>query len=228
MGITNWSIRHSITIFVLILVLGISGYIAYQSLPREAEPDITIPFIMVTTPYIGVAPADIEALVTDPIEEELEQLRDVREITSTSAEGASIIAIEFEPGVDIDDALQKVRDRVMAQFREGKVKHLVATDVVGRGIDVSGISTAALHARWSELCSVASEARSVALVALQPYVARLNGSTFRVVGLAPEEACALIERALPGCSATLAGEPIVHRSPREAGVALNHFDEASF
>ncbi len=112
MGITNWSIRHSITIFVLILVLGISGFIAYQSLPREAEPDITIPFIMVTTPYIGVAPADIEALVTDPIEEELEQLRDVREITSTSAEGASIIAIEFEPGIDIDDALQKVRDRV--------------------------------------------------------------------------------------------------------------------
>ncbi|MCB9740238.1 MAG: ammonium transporter [Deltaproteobacteria bacterium] len=108
---------------------------------------------------------------------------------------------------------------------------VVALDVVPRAaerppvivtleIDVSGISTAALHARWSELCSVASEARSVALVALQPYVARLNGSTFRVVGLAPEEACALIERALPGCSATLAGEPIVHRSPREAGVAL--------
>ena len=97
MKISEWAIRHWITIFVFVFVLGVVGLMSYSGLPREASPDIKIPFVMVTTPYFGVAPADIESLITDKIEEELEQLKDVREIRSTSAEGASIISIEFEP-----------------------------------------------------------------------------------------------------------------------------------
>ena len=114
MGLSNWAIRHWVTIFVLIACITITGKMSYDALPREAEPDITIPFVMVTTPYFGVSPADIETLITDEIESELEELRDVREIRSTSAEGASIISIEFEPTVEIDDVLPKVRDRVDA------------------------------------------------------------------------------------------------------------------
>ena len=118
MQLSDWAIRHSVTIFVLILCVVVTGKVSYDALPREAEPDITIPFVMVTTPYFGVSPADIETLITDEIEDELEQLRDVREIRSTSAEGASIISIEFEPTVDIDDVLPKVRDRVDAAAPE--------------------------------------------------------------------------------------------------------------
>jgi multidrug efflux pump len=112
MRITDWSIKHGVTIFVLLGVITLGGLMAYQGLPREAAPDITIPYVLVTTPYIGVSPADIETLITNPIEEELEQLKDVREIRSTSAEGASIISIEFEPGVNIDNSLTLVRERV--------------------------------------------------------------------------------------------------------------------
>jgi len=112
MPLTNWSIRHSVTIFAFVFVLIVAGLSAYNGLPREASPDITIPYVMVTTPYFGVSPSDIETLVTNPLEEELEQLKDVREIRSTSAEGISIISIEFEPGADIDQALQRVRERV--------------------------------------------------------------------------------------------------------------------
>ncbi|MCA9300167.1 MAG: efflux RND transporter permease subunit, partial [Phycisphaerales bacterium] len=112
MVVTNWSIKHGVTVFVLIVVLTMAGLLSYQNLPREAAPDITIPYVMVTTPYYGVAPSDIETLVTNPIEEELEQLKDVEEIRSTSAEGASIISIEFAPSIDIDTALQNVRERV--------------------------------------------------------------------------------------------------------------------
>jgi len=118
MPLTNWSIRHAVTIYVFVVVLVAAGLNAYQGLPREAAPDITIPVVLVSTPWFGVSPADIESLVTNPLEEELEQLKDVREIRSTSAEGASIISIEFEPTVDIDDALQKIRDRVDAAAPE--------------------------------------------------------------------------------------------------------------
>ena len=112
MRITNWSISHRTTVFVSLFVIGGSGMIAYSSLPREAAPDITIPYVLISTPYIGVPPSDIETLITDPIEEELEQLKDVRELRSTSAAGVSIVSIEFEPTVDIDNALQLVRERV--------------------------------------------------------------------------------------------------------------------
>ncbi len=112
--LTAWSVRHSTTVYVFLIVLVLFGVRSYFALPREAAPDITIPLVLVTTPYVGVSPADMESLVTDPLEEELEQLRDVREIRSTSAEGASIVSIEFEPSVDIDDALQKIRERIDA------------------------------------------------------------------------------------------------------------------
>lgn len=112
MGITNWSIKHSVTIFVFMLCLIIAGLGAYNGLPREAQPDITIPYVNITVPYFGVSPADIETLVTNPLEEELEQLKDVEEVRSVSAEGASIITIEFKPNVDMDTALSDVRERV--------------------------------------------------------------------------------------------------------------------
>jgi multidrug efflux pump len=118
MSITNWSIKHWLTVLVFMVLLTLQGLNAYNALPREAAPDITIPLVLVTTPYIGVSPADIESLVTNPLEEELERLKDVETITSTSAEGASIISIEFTPSVDIDDALQKIRERVDAAMPE--------------------------------------------------------------------------------------------------------------
>jgi multidrug efflux pump len=113
-NITNWSIKNSLSVLILVFVLIVAGLVSYIGLPREAAPDITIPVVMVTTPYIGVSPSDIETLVTKPLEDELKQLKNVRELRSTSADGASIISIEFEPSVDIDDALQKIRERVDA------------------------------------------------------------------------------------------------------------------
>lgn len=112
MGITNWSIRHSVTIFVFIVILAFTGWNAYQSLPREAQPDVTIPFVMVSVPYIGVSPEDIETLIVDELEEELDRLKDVEEIRSTAADGMAMITIEFKAGVDMDTALSNVRERV--------------------------------------------------------------------------------------------------------------------
>lgn len=112
MGITNWSIRHSVTIFVFMVILAVTGWRSYQSLPREAQPDVTIPYVMVSVPYIGVSPEDIETLIIDELEEEFERLKDVEEIRSTAADGMAMITIEFKAGVDMDTALSNVRERV--------------------------------------------------------------------------------------------------------------------
>ena len=61
---SEFSIRHSTTILVLIVIIILSGIYAYNILPRESFPDITIPNIIVTTIYEGVAPSDIESQIT--------------------------------------------------------------------------------------------------------------------------------------------------------------------
>jgi CzcA family heavy metal efflux pump len=103
--------RHS-TVLALLVLLVVAGVFSYASLPRESFPDITIPYVFVTTTYEGVAPEDIEELLTIPIERKLKGIDDVEEIRSTSAEGLSTVAIKFLPRVDIDAAVQRVRDKV--------------------------------------------------------------------------------------------------------------------
>ena len=112
MNMTAYALVHRITVYVFVVILVISGTYAYITLPREAAPDITIPVIIVNTPYIGASPQDVENLVTRPIEKELQSIEDIKVIRSGSVEGASSITVEFNPSVDIDNALQRVKDKV--------------------------------------------------------------------------------------------------------------------
>ncbi len=112
MIVTDLAIRNRTTVYVLAVAIFIVGAYSYMALPRESAPDVTIPYVIVSTSYSGVSPADMESSVTIKIENKLKSLRDAKKITSTSSEGFSQIAIEFEPTIDIDTALQKVRDKV--------------------------------------------------------------------------------------------------------------------
>ena len=105
-------VRRGATVLLVAICVLVFGLTNYITLPREASPDVDIPVIMVTTPYTGVSPEDIESLVTNPLEDELGGLKDLKKMSSTSAEGISMITLEFEPEIVIEDALQKVRDRV--------------------------------------------------------------------------------------------------------------------
>ncbi len=112
MLITNLAIRNRTTVAVLGFIIILMGGYSYLSLPREAFPDIPIPHILVSTAYEGVSPEDIETSVTMKIEKELNGIRGIKEIRSSSAEGLSMIDVEFTPDVPSDVALQRVRDRV--------------------------------------------------------------------------------------------------------------------
>nr|MCH9681447.1 efflux RND transporter permease subunit [Deltaproteobacteria bacterium] len=105
-------VRRGATVLLVAACIVIFGLQTYAELPREASPDVEIPVVMVTTPYVGVSPEDIESLVTNPIEDELSGIKDLKKLSSTSAEGISLVSLEFEPEVVIEDAIQRVRDRV--------------------------------------------------------------------------------------------------------------------
>jgi len=110
--VSNAAIDRSTTVFVLLVFIFVVGSYSYVVLPRESNPEVVVPFIIVSTTYEGVTPEDMESLVTIPIERKLTGLSGVEEITSESLEGVSSIVIEFEADSDIDEALQKVRDKV--------------------------------------------------------------------------------------------------------------------
>jgi len=112
MNISKLAIDNKVTVYILMALIIIVGIQSYNSIPKESAPSITVPFIFVTTPYIGVSPQDMENLVTQEIEKEVKGIKDVKKITSISQESFSFVNIEFTPDVNIDDALQKVRDKV--------------------------------------------------------------------------------------------------------------------
>ncbi|MDD5360657.1 MAG: efflux RND transporter permease subunit [Ignavibacteria bacterium] len=105
-------VGNKVSIYVLITIIVLMGISAYLSLPRESSPSIKIPYVFVATVYPGVSPQDIENLVTQEIEKEVKGISGVKKITSVSRESFSSISVEFTTDVVIDDALQKVRDKV--------------------------------------------------------------------------------------------------------------------
>ncbi|MEE8408034.1 MAG: efflux RND transporter permease subunit [Myxococcota bacterium] len=112
MKITYVAVKHGVSVYVLIFVIIIGGLVAYNGLPLESAPEIEIPIFLVTTPYIGVSPEDIESLVTRPMEKELAEINEIQVMRSTSAEGASIITVEFTADANLDEAAQEVREKV--------------------------------------------------------------------------------------------------------------------
>lgn len=112
MNVSKIAVNNRVTVYILTAIITILGIISYSSIPKESAPSITIPNIFVSTLYFGVSPQDMENLVTQEIEKEVKGIKDIKKITSASQESFSIVNIEFNPDVKIDEALQKVRDKV--------------------------------------------------------------------------------------------------------------------
>jgi len=112
MLLSDAALKNRTTVFVLVVLIVATGAFSYFTLPREAAPEVKIPYILVDTAYEGVSPEDIESQVTNEIEKELMGVKGVKEISSTTSEGLSSIMIEFYPEVEIEDALRRIKAKV--------------------------------------------------------------------------------------------------------------------
>jgi multidrug efflux pump subunit AcrB len=109
---SSWSIDNKTSIFIFTIILSLVGIASYFSLPKEKFPDIVIPTIMVNTIYPGSAPADIENLVTKPIEKQIKSITGVKKLTSNSVQDFSMVMVEFNTDVDVVEAKRKVKEAV--------------------------------------------------------------------------------------------------------------------
>lgn len=111
-GLSSWAISNKTTMYVLILVFFYLGVSAFFEMPRENFPEVNETKIYISTVYPGNTAEDIEKLITDPVEDKLKTVSNVVDIISTSQEDYSMVVVEFDEGLTVEQAKQKVKDEI--------------------------------------------------------------------------------------------------------------------
>jgi len=111
-GFSSWAINNKTTIYVMIAVILFLGVSAYFAMPRESFPEVKETKIYISSIYPGNTAEDIEKLISDPLEDKLKTVSNVVKITSTSQEDYSMVTVEFDENITVEQAKQKVKDEI--------------------------------------------------------------------------------------------------------------------
>lgn len=118
MSLSDVSIKRPVFTTMMSTVLIVLGLLGLSRLGTDLYPEVTMPFVMVTTVWPGAGPEDVEAEVTDPIEDALAGISGVERLFSQSRENVSFVFIQFELSVPNAEATQDVRDKVATAVRD--------------------------------------------------------------------------------------------------------------
>ncbi len=109
---SSWAIDNRTAVYIITIIITLTGLMAYLNLPKEQFPEIKIPQIIVQTVYPGTSPENMENLVTKPIEKQVKNLTGVKKVTSSSFQDYSVVIVEFNTDIKIPKAKQDVKDGV--------------------------------------------------------------------------------------------------------------------
>ena len=118
MFLSDISIKRPVFATMMMVALVVLGVVAYGRLAIDEYPDVTYPVIVTQTQYPGASPEVVAREVSKPIEEALNTVQGVREVSSTSMEGASLVRLEFLLGTDVMAAQQDVQAKVSRARRQ--------------------------------------------------------------------------------------------------------------
>jgi multidrug efflux pump len=111
-GISSWAVENRVTVYILTLLIVITGVIAYITMPREDFPEIIENKVYISSVFPGNSAEDVEKLIIKPLEKEIKNISGVVKITSSSFQDYGMIIVEFEDNVTILDAKTKIKDKV--------------------------------------------------------------------------------------------------------------------
>jgi multidrug efflux pump len=117
-GIVDFAIGRARMILAIFVCALIAGLIAFLTLPREADPDIPFPFVIVVVPLDGISPEDAERLIVRPTETEMRAIEGLSELNGTASLGAGQLVAEFDVPFDADQSVLDVREAVDMARRE--------------------------------------------------------------------------------------------------------------
>jgi len=110
--LANVSVERPLAISMLLVALVLLGLFSLPRLAVDLYPEMELPFAAIITSYEGAAPAEVEKLVTKPVESAVATVSNVSEIHSISQNGSSLVLILFNWGTDVDDAVNDLREKV--------------------------------------------------------------------------------------------------------------------
>jgi multidrug efflux pump len=108
----DYAISHARLTLATLIFLLVAGFSAYQTIPKEAEPDVQVPIIYVNVTQRGISPEDSERLILRPLETQLKSVANIKEMRSSAYEGGGYVLLEFEAGFNGAKALADVRAKV--------------------------------------------------------------------------------------------------------------------
>ena len=212
--IIDWFVRNTVAANLLMAFLVTSGIIAAFNVTSEVFPEISLDRIHIEVPYLGAAPEEVEEAVCVRIEEAIQGVDGIKEITSTAAEGMGSVLIELELGADARRVLDDVKGRVDAidTFPEETEKPIIR-ELVGRNqvidLAVSGqVDEFALKAAADKIRNELSSFPEISLVEIssaRPYEISIevSESDLRRHGLTFDDVARAVRRSsldLPGGS----------------------------
>ena len=118
MFLSDISIRRPVFATMMMVTLVVLGIVAYQRLSLDEYPDVTYPVILVQTSYPGTSPEVMERQVSRPIEQAVNTVQGIYEVTSTSLQGISMVRLQFNLGADVKAAQQDVQAKVSGVRRQ--------------------------------------------------------------------------------------------------------------
>ncbi|MCG9514457.1 efflux RND transporter permease subunit [Acinetobacter pittii] len=157
MWFTRISVKYPVFTIMMMLSLMVLGLASWKRMTVEEFPNIDFPFVVVTTQYAGASPEAVESDITKKLEDQINTISGIKQITSRSSEGFSMVIAEFNLDTSSAIAAQDVRDKiapVTAQFRDE-----IDTPIVQR-YDPSS----------SPIMSVVFESNNMSLAQLSSYV----------------------------------------------------------
>ncbi len=111
-SISSWAVDNRVTVYILTLLIVITGTIAYVTMPREDFPEIIENKVYISSVFPGNSSEDVEKLVIKPLEKEFKNISGVEKIASSSFQDYGMIIVEFADKVTIDAAKTKIKDKV--------------------------------------------------------------------------------------------------------------------
>ena len=112
MNLTKFSIRRPVTVFMSIVIIILFGAVSLSKLPLDLLPNFGLTYAAVMTQYSGSGPYEVENMVTKPLEDAIGSVSNLKNITSQSQDGSSVIMVEFEDGTDMDFATLQMREKI--------------------------------------------------------------------------------------------------------------------
>ncbi|OQY10189.1 MAG: hypothetical protein B6I28_01465 [Fusobacteriia bacterium 4572_132] len=110
--LSNLAINKPVTTIMLVITMVIMGLISMFGIPVESMPDMDFPVVTTEIAYAGVSPEDMEDLVAEPVEDSIEGIEGIKKIQSYSSEGFTYVVIWFDWGVDLDQKVIDIKDKI--------------------------------------------------------------------------------------------------------------------